>query len=171
MTPFQAEVKTWVDLFTLAGGASATIIGLLFVAISLRTDIRKAADSSLDRMVVGHNFFMLLSVLLISIFFMVPNQSQDSLGVSVFITVAFPCFFFTRDLIKVWHDPDLDHSTLLWSFVMPIICFLVTMGIGVAFIVNDDTEINWFIFVISMLLVIPTRSSWDLLMASEESSS
>jgi hypothetical protein len=168
MTPFQEEVQTWTDLFTLAGGASATIIGLLFVAISLRTDIRKAADTSLDRTVVGHNFFMLLAVLLISIFFMVPEQNPNSLGISVLITAGIPGYFFTRDLLRCRHDPALDHSTLLWSFVMPIICFIVTIAIGVAFIINDDSEISWFIFVVSMLLVIPTRSSWDLLMASAE---
>ena len=170
MSPFQEEVKTWSDLFTLSGGASATIIGLLFVAISLRSDIRKAAETSLDRTVVGHNFFMLLSVLLISIFFMVPDQDQDSLGTSVIITAALPGFFFTRDLFRFRRDRDLDRSTLLWSFLMPIFCYLVTIGIGISFIINDDTEISWFIFVISMLLVIPTKSSWDLLMESEESS-
>lgn len=168
MSPFQEEVKTWSDLFTLSGGASATIIGLLFVAISLRSDIRKAGETSLDRTIVGHNFFMLLSVLLISIFFMVPDQDQDSLGISVLVTAALPCFFFTRDLIRFRRDPEMDHSTLFWSFLMPIFCFLVTIAIGAAFIINDDTEISWFIFVISMLLVIPTKSSWDLLMESSE---
>jgi hypothetical protein len=170
MSSFAEEVTTWSDLFTLAGGASATIIGLLFVAISLRTDIRKASDTSLDRTVVGHNFFMLLAVLLISIFFLVPEQTQNSLGVSVLITAAIPGYFFLRDLIRCRHDPAMDRSTLLWSFVMPITCFVVTMGIGIAFIINDDSEISWFIFVVSMLLIIPTRSSWDVLMASSEES-
>ena len=168
MTPFQEEVTTWANLFTLAGGASATIIGLLFVAISLRTDIRKASATSLDRTVVGHNFFMLLTVLLISIYFMVPNQSQNSLGISVLITAGIPCYFFTRDLIQSRRDPALDRSTLFWSFIMPIISFLVTMVIGITFIINDDSEIGWFIFVVSMLLIIPTRVSWDMLMASSE---
>ena len=168
MSPFQEEVKTWTDLFTLAGGASATIIGLLFVAISLRTDIRKAAVTSLDRTVVGHNFFMLLTVLLISIFFMVPNLNQNSLGMSVVITAGIPCYFFTRDLIRSRRDPALEHSTLLWCFIMPIISFLVTMAIGIAFILNDESEISWFVFVVSMLLIIPTRSSWEVLMASNE---
>ena len=80
MTPFQEEVQTWTNLFALAGGASATIIGLLFVAISLRTDIRKAEDTSLDRTVVGHNFFMLLVVLLISIYFWYRSRARIRSG-------------------------------------------------------------------------------------------
>ena len=76
------------------------------------------------------------------------------------ITAGVPGYFFIRDLIRCRRDPALNPSTLLWSFVMPILSFLITMGIGVAFFVNDDSEISWFIFVVSMLLIIPTRNSW-----------
>lgn len=106
MTEFQSEIGEWRDLFTLAGAAAATIIGLLFVSISLRTDIRQAAEKSLVRAVVSHNFSMLLVVLLISLYFMVPDLTPDTLGISILVTALVPGIFFVRDLARLRHDPE-----------------------------------------------------------------
>jgi hypothetical protein len=167
MSSFQTDVQAWRDLFSLAGAAAATIIGLLFVALSLRTDIRKAPDSSLVRTVVSHNFFMLLTVLLISLFFMVPDMDPNSLGVSVLLTAIFPAIFFTRDLLQL-RSAHIDRPNLIWAFLVPIACLLITAVIGIAFILDDDAEIGLFTFVVAMFLVIPTKNSWELLLASQE---
>lgn len=37
---FSNDVEAWHDFFMLAGTAAATLMGLLFVALSLRIDIR-----------------------------------------------------------------------------------------------------------------------------------
>src|SRR4051812_1699913 len=97
MAPFATQIEDWRDFFTLTGTAAATIIGLLFVSISLRSDIRKAAETSLVRTMVSHNFLMLLVVLLISLYFMVPGIDQDSLGISVILTAGIPAVTFAVD--------------------------------------------------------------------------
>ncbi len=170
MTEFQSEVAEWRDLFTLAGAAAATIIGLLFVAITLRTDVRKAGQSSLAQAVVSHNFLMLLVVLLNSLYFMVPDLTPDSLGWSILLTALIPAIIFVRDLVRLRHDPAMDRLTLMWSFLIPIGCLLITMGIGASLLMNDDAETGWFVTIVAMFLTIPTKNSWDLLLQSSESS-
>jgi hypothetical protein len=165
---FATQIDDWRDFFTLTGTAAATIIGLLFVSISLRSDIRKAAETSLVRTMVSHNFVMLLVVLLISLYFMVPGIDQDSLGISVILTAGIPAVSFGLNLWRLRHDQSMEKMILLWSFVVPILSFALTVAIGVAFLLNDDTELSWFVTVMAMFLVIPTKNSWELLLQSQE---
>lgn len=167
MSSFAAQIEDWRDFFTLTGTAAATIIGLLFVSISLRSDIRKSAETSLVRTMVSHNFLMLLAVLLISLYFMVPGIEQDSLGISVILTAGIPATSFAINLWRLRHDDDMQRMILLWSFIVPILSFAVTIAIGVAFLLDDDTEISWFVTVMAMFLVIPTKNSWELLLQSQ----
>ncbi|HYJ11954.1 MAG TPA: hypothetical protein VEW66_00060 [Thermomicrobiales bacterium] len=168
MAPFATQIDDWRDFFTLTGTAAATIIGLLFVSISLRSDIRKAAETSLVRTMVSHNFLMLLVVLLISLYFMVPGIDHDSLGFSVILTAGIPGVFFAMDLWRLRHDGSMQKMILLWSFIVPILSFALTVAIGVAFLFSDDTELSWFVTVMALFLVIPTKNSWELLLQSHE---
>lgn len=168
MTEFQAQIAEWRDLFTLSGAASATLIGLLFVSISLRSDIRQAADTSLVRSVVSHNFTMLLVVLLISLYFMVPDLTPDTLGFSILATALLPGIFFVRDFLRLRHDPEMDRTTLMWCFIIPIACLAITAIIGGMLTLNDNSETGWFVMIVAMFLVIPTKNSWELLLESRE---
>ncbi len=168
MTAFQAEIEGWHDFFALSGATSATLIGLLFVAITLRTDIRKADDSSLVRVVATHNFTMLLVVLLYALYFLVPVMDRDSLGIAVILTAALPAVVLGRNWLRLRHDGTLDRITLLWSFLVPFLCYLGAMAVGWAFIVNDDAEIVWFTTITATFLVIPTKNSWVILLQSQD---
>jgi hypothetical protein len=154
MNEFQANVDRWRDFFTLTGAAAANIIGVLFVSISLRADLRKATDSTM----VGHNFV----VLLISLCFMVPDISHDTLGTSMLLTAAIPGWVFLRDGFRLLRDGDMTSKLLLWSFFVSVISIAITMFIGIAFILNDDTELEWFVTVMAMCLLIPTKNSWRI---------
>lgn len=167
MTEFQAEIETWHDFFALSGAASATLIGLLFVAITLRTDIRKADDSSLVRVVVTHNFTMLLYAL----YFLVPDMDRDSLGLAVLLTAAVPAVLLGKNWLRLRHTKGLERLTIFWSFLVPMLCYLASMGVGLAFIVNDDAEIAWFTTITAMFLVIPTKNSWVIILQSQEDQS
>lgn len=167
MEEFHAEIERWHDFFSLAGGAAATIIGLLFVSVTLRTDIRKAPETSLARAIVAHNFSMLLVVLLFSLYFLVPEMDQNALGLSIFFTAVLPCTGQVRSWLRL-RRAGIDRMTTVWAFLVPALCYLLAMGVGVAFIINDTTEIIWFVTIVAMFLAIPTRNSWVLLLQSRE---
>lgn len=80
MSDFAQEIEAWNAFFTLAGGAAATLMGLLFVAITLRTDIRAQISGSLQKTTASHSFVGYLCVLLFSLFFLIPNQDSTSIG-------------------------------------------------------------------------------------------
>ncbi len=168
MDEFSTGIEQWRDFFTVAGAAAATIIGLLFVAVTLRQDIRNAPANSLLRSMVSQNFTNLLVVLLFSLYFMVPDMGRTGMGWSLLITAAFPLANIPRSWSRFRNDPELTGDVACWTFLVPALCYLATIGIAIAVFFQDDTEMAWFVPVIAFLIAIPTRNAWELLMDSHE---
>ena len=40
-------------------------------------------------------------------------------------------------------------------------------AVAIAFIRNDESEISWFIPIVCLLLAVPTRNAWELVMENQ----
>ncbi len=169
MDEFPSHIAEWRDFFTLSGTASATIIGLLFVAVTLRRDIRDSPANSLTRAMVSQNFTNLLVVLLISLYFMVPDMGREGMGWSLLITAAVPLASIPPTWRRCRNDETMTGDIAVWTFLVPALCYLGTIGIAIAVFFRDDAEMAWFVPVVAFLIAIPTRNAWELLMDSRES--
>ena len=84
-TEFQAEVATWGDFYSLLGGAAAALLGLLFVALSLRLGIfRRHREDIQDSAMLA--FATLLVVIGVSALMLAPNR--DRLTTALALTVV-----------------------------------------------------------------------------------
>jgi hypothetical protein len=79
MTPYDAQ--QWQELFVAAAGAAAALDGLLFVAVSINVKDILASDRLPP--LAARSLGMLLSLLLMSIFVLLPGQSRIALGIEV----------------------------------------------------------------------------------------
>lgn len=168
MDEFSSHVEGWRDFFTLSGTAAATIIGLLFVAVTLRQDIRNAPANSLLRTMVAQNFTNLMAVLLFSLYFMVPDMGRTGMGWSLLLTATVPLMGIPRAWWRLRNDDQMTLDAAVWTFLVPALCYIGTIGIAIAIFFRDDTEMAWFVPVIAFLVAIPTRNAWELLMDSHE---
>ncbi|HYK96148.1 MAG TPA: hypothetical protein VE011_09835 [Candidatus Dormibacteraeota bacterium] len=92
MTPdaFAATVLGWHDFFLAAAGASAALLGLLFVGVSINL-AAIAADERVDlRARAGQAFTNLVFVLLIGLIMLIPDNDPRllALGLAVVAAVA-----------------------------------------------------------------------------------
>ena len=84
-TSFQAEVATWGDFYSLLGGAAAGLLGLLFVALSLRLGIfRRHREDVQDSAALA--FATLLVVIGVSALMLAPNR--DRLTTALALTIV-----------------------------------------------------------------------------------
>ena len=167
MSEFEQALADWRDFFMLTGTASATLLGLLFVAVSLRPDIR-GNQASFRRRAVEHNFSNFLYVLLFSLYFVVPGMDDTSLGWTILVTCLFPLIGLGRSAIRFRSSSELDAPAWFWVFAVPGVCFVAAVGVAITFIVHDDSEVMWFLPVIALLLTVPTHTAWNLMMGSLE---
>ena len=78
-----AAIEAWSDLFVASAGASAALAGLVFVAISINVeDIVK--NKGLPEMGVV-TIMLLLGVLIASLFGLIPEQSNQDLGIELLV--------------------------------------------------------------------------------------
>ncbi len=85
MTDFSLAMSEWETFYLLAGTAAATLMGLLFVAVSINVEaFRREAYADLQQF-AGLTFNCFFYVLFISIMFLIPNVSPFGLGVPLLL--------------------------------------------------------------------------------------
>jgi hypothetical protein len=73
-----SETDAWIDFYVTAGGASAVVLGLLFVALSInRHEIAAEPHRAGEARQAS---FALVSVLILSLIMLIPEQSSAALG-------------------------------------------------------------------------------------------
>jgi len=169
MSEFHAVAESWRDFFGLAGAASATLLGLLFVGVSFRADIRQQSEGSLHRSVVGLNFLHYLIIILFSLYFQVPDMDPDELAWSIIITSLVALSSVARATFTLRSQMSSDRVTSFWNLIVPIACYMAATGVGIAIFIHDDGAIGWMVSVTAFLMIIPTRNAWELLISSNQS--
>ena len=167
MPEFGAHVEAWHDFFTLAGGASATLLGLLFVGVSLQAEFRSLPPDSYIRSVAALSFQNFLIVILFALYFLAPDPSPKSIAWPVILTALFPFVSHLRMAMRQLPGFAADRSTYVWHFVVPAISHLAAVGVGIALLRGADDAIGWMVAVIAFLLMIPTRNAWELVISPD----
>jgi hypothetical protein len=165
LVPYQVDVQQWHDFYLLAGTAAATLVGLLFVGLSLhlRAVVSRSEVRSLARVTLA-NFGLLLFV---SLFLVVPEgpsaASPQLLISGVFsLTVIAPSLVAavrsrTRTLRA--HRVILRLASSALGYVGVIIAGAL-VGRGAY-----HAALSWLVAVTVVLLVVSLRNSWDLLVS------
>ncbi len=79
--PFAQAIAAWADFYAYVGTAAATLLGLLFVAVSLRTGIFRAAEVADVRDEAVYTFGTFLALMLVAGVFLVPDQRPAGVAV------------------------------------------------------------------------------------------
>jgi O-antigen/teichoic acid export membrane protein len=99
-SPAVASIVRWHDFYLLAGTASVTLVGLLFVSLSFHLDVLLDDERS---HLLGHARETLLSfvyVLVVSLLFQVPEEGPKVIGVGVAAASLLPLFLVVRGLLR-----------------------------------------------------------------------
>ncbi len=126
---FTQTLHEWQNYYTLLGGASATLIGLMFVAASLGTSLINDDDDPKVRTFITPTVIYFSLALLLSVLMNVPVQTQQTL-VAQFAVVG---------LVGAWyslsHLPRLRgfyrHDGLglwIWNLVLPLCAAVLLIG-------------------------------------------
>jgi hypothetical protein len=85
MVEFKHMVSLWGTFYLLTGTAAATLIGLLFIAVSINVEVfHGSAHRDLQRFATL-TFNCFFYVLLISMFFLIPDLSPLALGLPMLL--------------------------------------------------------------------------------------
>ncbi|MGI8485961.1 MAG: hypothetical protein ACR2OU_17085 [Thermomicrobiales bacterium] len=170
MNDFDTQVASWHDLFTLTGTAAVTLLGLLFVAISLRMDIRKQSESSYQKRMTSQNLTSFLTVFMISCYFLIPNAGAQGIAIAILATTAIPLIGVLRSIDAYRREPAVSREMFVWYAVVQPVCYMAAILGALALGWWEESALSAMLTVMLFLLIIPTQNAWHLVATPEDHS-
>jgi hypothetical protein len=152
----------------VSGTAAATLLALLFVTMTLRADIRAQGRDSFRRRAVDHSFASYVCVLLFSLYFLIPHEVWATLGLALLLTSLSPLAALLHSWRRHRHSPEMEWDDRIWIYVVPACGYLSALGVSLGFLFHSDREIWWFVPIVAVLLTVPTRNAWELILGDHE---
>ncbi len=162
---FSQQLDSWHDFYIVLGGASATLVGLLFIAISLNADLITNRAQAPLRAVASNTFISFLLVLVYSLFLLFPDTSADSvksalLGISAIGTahVLHQAYIALRSVAR-----HINLLTMLRRFLLPSLAYIYIIYESQQLSDSEPGHLVVLAVVFIVLLGTATSYAWDWL--------
>jgi hypothetical protein len=168
LVPYGSLVQSWHDFYIVAGTASATLIGLLFVSLALhlravlaRPEVRGLARSTLA------NFAL---VLLVALVLVIPQDGQGA-GIELEIAGVVSAIIIVSPVVASIQSGTrtIRSRLLILRFALSFLGYAGTLAGGILLSNGSFTPAFAALAAATItLLIISLRNSWDLLVSVGE---
>lgn len=165
--PFVQALHDWQTFYFMVGTASATLIGLMFVAVSLGADLPAATDANGVNTFVTPMLIHFGSVLAISAVMLIPTFRQMSLGVAlILLGLAFTAYSLRIRQLFVNHPSSQNYTKSDWKWYVyfPIIGDVLVIITGIWLLSGSIDAFDLLAIALLVLLIVSVRNTWDLMM-------
>jgi hypothetical protein len=165
MPPLSDILAPWRDFYTLLGAASATMIGLLFVAATVGAGVFSANRSAPLRMFLSASVIHFSSILAVSLIVMAPLRSQTLFGGLITAGGLFGLAYYAitwRDTVRDGLNKKIDLEDRTWYAVLPVASYLFETACGVTLTQRPDFGCDALAVFVGILLLIGIHNAWDI---------
>ena len=165
---FADAAGTWQNFYVLVGTAAATLIGLMFVAITFGASLVTRQTSESARAFLDPTFTHFVQVLLTACLVTIPTMGPTVLGVLLLAVGAlrtaalFRVFRHMRAAHRTHHDIEL--SDWLTGIAIPLLCYLLLGATGVAFLTGYLAAFTVLAIATIASLLNGIYGAWELLL-------
>lgn len=169
-TAFSSTVNGWQTFYTFAGTTSATLVGLLFVAVSLHLDLVGETGISTIFTLARRTFSSLILIVIISLVFLVPQQGAPGLGwplLALGILGMLPAILGGRAVVRALRRSSRRESVAI-HMVRPVVLPLLS-GIGLILVAatvlaGTTSYLYWMVPVVALILTNAAIDAWQLML-------
>lgn len=152
-------MKGWDTFATLAGGAAATMTGLLFVAVSIRVDRIKESMGLRNR--AGQTLILFGTVLVASILVAIPAQADWLLGIELIILAALTgTALYVLDRRARTEQSDQPFAQLIEAVSPNLVTLLLMLAAGITLIFGVNAGLYVLIAPVLTALIGGVTSAW-----------
>jgi hypothetical protein len=169
MTDFVQALHDWGPFYLLIGTSAATLVGLLFVALSLAvTFLPSGIDAeSGARVFVTPSLVYLVYVLVIAALLNFPQMSPEVLSAILAVGGIGGVLFVVprgRALRSSRKDAKLARDDWLWYLALPLLCYLLILGSSATLLFALQPAFILVAVATLLLTVAGVRNAWDLML-------
>lgn len=159
-------MQTWSAFYAVTGGATATLLGLLFVAVSINAPAILSEAHESSRRLAEQALQNYLAVLLVSLIALFPSLKVSDLG---FVTLILTAVWGVWVLIRLYlalrmsHDAGSRLQPLHRQF-LSLLGFAMLAFAALRMTLNRGDSRNLFASAVLVLLLSAARTSWEVLL-------
>ncbi len=167
MTPadLTQALHDWQPYYTLLGGVSATLTGLMFVAASLGTrfidnDSSPKVQTFMTPTVVYFSLVLLLAALM-----NIPVQTRLSLAAQLAAAGLFGCGYSLSHLPRLrrfQHEGTLDGPAWVWTVALPLLAAVWLLGAAAGFLWSPASGLDAAAVGVLLFVLIGLHNAWDV---------
>jgi hypothetical protein len=153
--------QDWQSFYILVGTAAATLVGLMFVAMSVGSRVITPEDLPALRVYVSPLVVQFLYVLATSAVVLFPTLSPALLGTLLVAVGLISCGLALAG-VPVMRRSHLDVHDWTWYLLVPALSYLLFIGTGIGLLLRVRQAPTGLAVATILLLVAGLRNAWDL---------
>jgi hypothetical protein len=152
----------WHEFYGLLGTAAATLVALLFVAISIGASVVTHERAGGTRTFMSPVVFHYTSVLFLCLITLIPTQTPAWLGISVGLVAAIGLVYSIGIFFRVTRAEIADLADRLGYGICPIVAYAAALVAARFLAAHSAAGPNILAGALLLLLVVNIRNAWDL---------
>jgi hypothetical protein len=157
----------WLDFYELLGTAAATLIALLFVAVSISTSVltqepesRRNTSTYMSPVV-----FHYANLLFLSLIALIPTQTWESFGLVIGAAGIGSVIYSIVIALRVHRNSISDLADRLCYGAIPALCYATGPVVTLLLLEEKPAGLDLLAGAALLLLVINIRNAWDLMIS------
>ncbi|MDQ2740686.1 MAG: hypothetical protein M3Z66_00030 [Chloroflexota bacterium] len=151
---FSSAIASWQSFYMLSGTASATLIGLLFVAVSLHINLLGESGVSTILSLARRTFTRFILVVVVALLFLVPHQDPKGLGLPL---LAF-------GLVDVLRAIRVARLVIFTPERLPLVSSIGLILVAATLLTGTTEYLYWMVPIIGVMLTNAATNAWDLML-------
>ena len=148
--------------FATVAGASATLMGLIFLSLSLNLDVfRKSQDEKL-RQIAWQTFSNFFFLIMFAFIFLVPRQTPLGLSLPLLVICAVAIGITITRAIRSRRS-GTDMVNVLNESAPSLFAYLGLVAVTILIVQGVMQSLVWLLPVVIILLAVAVRNAWSLL--------
>jgi hypothetical protein len=160
-----SEWHDWHDFYMLLGTASAALVALLFVAVSIGASFLTPERSVATRTFMSPVVFHFSTLLLTSLIAMVPSHTALSLAVGITLVAIAGLSYTTVVLVGLARASISDIADRFSYGIFPLASYLAMLAAAGLVISSAALAADILAAALLLLLAVNIRNAWDLMLA------
>ena len=164
--PSLAEVlHGWHDFYILVGTASATLVGLMFVAASIGSAVFNEDHRAPMAAFITPTVFHFAAVLFACLIIIIPTHGWHSLGGLLAAGGLAGAIYCGRLLVQIIirHKFNIDATDRLFYALIPLAGYLLALTAAVLLFLHHESSADLIAAALLVLLFAGVRNAWDMM--------
>lgn len=164
------RLDMWRDFYIFTGTAAATLMGLMFVVVSLgRGILGRDEGGSAIRAFFTPVVAFFTTMIVVSMFMLIPRSTPGVLGV-LLICVALSglSYMFASGAHTRWRESELAFDDWVWYVALPFVSYLTVGAAGAGIWSLSAFGPYALAAAMVLLLLVGIRNAWDLVVYTSQ---